>query len=65
MLQRFKFARVVGSRVLIFSVLFLSFLLCLSTPGYAQSPLYQGKSIRLIVGSSAGGAQDLWARFIA
>ncbi len=31
----------------------------------AQAPFYQGKTIRLIVGSSAGGAQDLWARFMA
>ncbi len=30
-----------------------------------QTPFYQGKSVRLIVGTSAGGAQDLWARFMA
>lgn len=31
----------------------------------AQTAFYQGKSIRLIMGSSAGGAQDLWGRFMA
>lgn len=39
--------------------------LCLSLPVSAQTPFYQGKSIRIIVGSSAGGAQDLWGRFMA
>ncbi len=43
-------------------------LLCLmafSLPAMAQTSFFQGKSIRMIVGSSAGGAQDLWARFMA
>lgn len=31
----------------------------------AQAPYYQGKTIRLVVGTSAGGAMDEWARFIA
>jgi len=31
----------------------------------AQTPFYQGKSIRLVMGTSAGGAQDLWGRFMA
>src|SRR5438046_7996458 len=29
---------------------------------YAQTSFYQGKTIRVIVGSSAGGGYDLWAR---
>jgi tripartite-type tricarboxylate transporter receptor subunit TctC len=43
---------------------FLILVFGVTAPGLAQSPFYQGKSIRLIVGSSAGGAQDLWARFM-
>ncbi len=64
MIQRFKYPQILTSRFSIVSILFLSFLFYL-TPGYAQSPFYQGKNIRLIVGSSAGGAQDLWGRFLA
>ena len=33
---------------------------------YAQSPpFYQGKTIRVIVGSDSGGLYDLWARLFA
>ncbi len=32
---------------------------------HAQANFYQGKTIRLIIGSSAGGGYDLWPRFIA
>ena len=35
-----------------------------SEPG-AQAPFYQGKTIRIIVGSSAGGGYDLWPRLVA
>ena len=31
----------------------------------AQTPFYQGKTIRLVVGSSTGGGYDLWARLLA
>src|SRR4030095_2791848 len=31
----------------------------------AQSPFYQGKTIRIIIGSSTGGGYDLWARLLA
>ncbi len=31
----------------------------------AQSPYYQGKTIRVVVGYPAGSAHDLWARMIA
>lgn len=36
--------------------------------GYTQAPaaeFYKGKSVRIIVGNSVGGAMDDWARFIA
>ena len=32
---------------------------------HAQANFYQGKSIKLVIGSSAGGGYDLWARLIA
>ena len=28
----------------------------------AQTPFYQGKQIKLVIGSSAGGGYDLWPR---
>lgn len=34
-------------------------------PASAQAPFYQGKAIRLVIGSSAGGGYDLWARHTA
>jgi tripartite-type tricarboxylate transporter receptor subunit TctC len=39
-------------------------LIC-STDAPAQTPYFQGKSIRVIVGYPAGSAHDLWARLIA
>jgi tripartite-type tricarboxylate transporter receptor subunit TctC len=32
---------------------------------YGQSVFYQGKTVRVIVGSSTGGGYDLWARLMA
>ena len=33
---------------------------------YAQNPpFYQGKTIRIVVGSDSGGLYDLWARLFA
>jgi tripartite-type tricarboxylate transporter receptor subunit TctC len=46
----------------------ISPLLCLllwgMTPAQAQTPFYQGKSIRVIVGTPPGNLYDLWARLI-
>ena len=39
--------------------------LLLSTTVLAQAPFYQGKSIRLIIGSQAGSLYDGWARLFA
>jgi tripartite-type tricarboxylate transporter receptor subunit TctC len=44
---------------------FLAVNLVFSFALYAQSPFYQGKSIRLIAGSQAGSLADLWPRLIA
>ena len=50
------------------NVLLLSILLygTVTAPGYAQTePYYQGKTIRIIVGFTAGGLSDQWARMFA
>jgi len=44
---------------------FLAANLVFSFTLYAQSPFYQGKSIRLIAGTTAGTVTDLWPRLIA
>ena len=36
-----------------------------STSAHAQADFYKGKTIRLVIGYSAGGTNDLWARAIA
>jgi tripartite-type tricarboxylate transporter receptor subunit TctC len=33
--------------------------------GSSQTPFYQGKTLRIIVGSDSGGLYDLWARLLA
>src|SRR5678816_4234551 len=40
------------------------FLLGLSANLQAQTPYYQGKTIRFIVGYPAGSTHDLWARLV-
>src|SRR5918992_1218818 len=47
------------------AVLILTFLFLLGDQVSAQAPFYQGKSIRIIVGSTTGGGYDLWARLLA
>jgi tripartite-type tricarboxylate transporter receptor subunit TctC len=42
----------------------LACLLWISTLA-AQTPFYEGKTVRIIVGFSAGGAYDVWARLMA
>jgi len=43
----------------------LLFILLLSVEVDAQTPYFQGKTVRIIVGYPAGSAHDLWARMIA
>jgi tripartite-type tricarboxylate transporter receptor subunit TctC len=47
--------------------LVLAFLIALLwiTAGAAQTPYFQGKTIRIIVGYPAGSSHDVWARLIA
>ncbi len=36
-----------------------------ASTGLSAAPFYQGKTIRILVGASPGGAFDLWARVVA
>lgn len=47
------------------TMLFAFLALGLTMPAHAQTPFYQGKTIRLVVGSSAGSTYDVYARLIA
>jgi tripartite-type tricarboxylate transporter receptor subunit TctC len=50
----------------IFSAFFLFGFALLSSVAHADShEFFKGKTVRLVVGTSAGGAQDEWARFLA
>jgi tripartite-type tricarboxylate transporter receptor subunit TctC len=44
---------------------FILFILGCCVRAQAQANFYQGKTIRVVIGSSAGGGYDLWARHIA
>ncbi len=66
-MNAFKSSKVQAFKVfgpLIFSVLELLNLLNLERAS-AQTPFYQGKTIRIVVGSTTGGGYDLWARVLA
>ena len=61
-----------SSKVQAFKVLGLVFVLNLELlnpfnleRASAQTPFYQGKTIRMVIGSSTGGGYDLWARVLA
>ena len=63
----FKRSKVQGFKVfglLLFSVVELLNPLNLE-PVFAQANFYQGKTIRIVVGSTTGGGYDLWARVLA
>ena len=50
----------------ILSAFFLFGFAFLSSVAHADShEFFKGKTVRLVVGTSAGGAQDEWARFLA
>ena len=67
LLHRFKSSKV--QRFKIFGVLAFSVVELLNSLNLqlasAQTPFYQGKTIKLVVGSSTGGGYDLWARLLA
>jgi tripartite-type tricarboxylate transporter receptor subunit TctC len=45
--------------------IFLVVALAFSVELHGQTNFYQGKTIKVVIGSSAGGGYDLWARLIA
>src|SRR5687767_4625187 len=53
-------AKLAGSLFLFVILFFAS-----SVRVQAQANFYQGKTVRVVIGSSAGGGYDLWARHIA
>ena len=55
----------IGAVVFLLLLFFLAVNLFFSPTLHAQSPFYQGKSIRFIIGSQAGSLYDLWARLFA
>jgi len=67
MLRAFKGSRVQAFKVLGLLVVSVFELLNPSNleRASAQTPFYQGKTIRIIIGSSTGGGYDLWARVLA
>ena len=46
-------------------ILAIAFFLPMSTPLYAQTPFYQGKQIKVVVGFTSGGFYDRWARLLS
>src|SRR5688500_4817630 len=50
---------------LIFLVTICSHLLVMPVAVFSQTTFYQGKTLRIIVGSDSGGLYDLWARLLA
>ena len=47
------------------SLCFFALLVGGSIDLFAQTPFYQGKTVRLVIGSTTGGGYDLWARHAA
>ncbi len=69
MFRKFKGSKLEGIKgfflltVYLFVYLFIP--LSLSAPVSAQTPFYEGKTLRIIVGLAAGGGYDLYARTMA
>jgi tripartite-type tricarboxylate transporter receptor subunit TctC len=43
----------------------LAFSILLTSTTFSQAPFYQGKTIKVVIGYSPGGTNDLWARTVA
>ncbi|HKY08880.1 MAG TPA: tripartite tricarboxylate transporter substrate-binding protein [Candidatus Binatia bacterium] len=52
-------------RPLLLSLAFIGWLLPISTLSFGQEPFYKGRTIRIIVGTSAGGGFDTYTRTLA
>jgi tripartite-type tricarboxylate transporter receptor subunit TctC len=53
------------SREIFYAVILLSLAFFSSVSAATSDEFYKGKTIRIVVGNSAGGAMDDWARFLA
>ena len=66
---QFKSSRVQGFNRILFSVLFLTLELLnplnLELASAQQTPFYQDKSVRIVVGFTPGGFYDRWARLLS
>lgn len=65
--KRFKGSRILGFQgLLLLTLLTVQPFNSLTVPSvYAQAPFYQGKTIKIVVGSTPGGFYDRWARLLA
>ncbi|HEU4637693.1 MAG TPA: hypothetical protein VFS84_02480, partial [Candidatus Binatia bacterium] len=59
-IYREKTRAMLGASLLCFALILAG----LASTSQAQTPYYQGKQIRLIIGSSPGGGYDLWPRMM-
>jgi tripartite-type tricarboxylate transporter receptor subunit TctC len=57
--------RIHGSASRRFTRLALVLLIAWAAEAHAQAPFYQGKTIKIIIGSTTGGGYDLWARLLS
>ena len=64
-LNQLRHTGLTGRAKLTASLFFLLLLIDGKVDLFAQALFYQGKTIRVVIGSSAGGGYDLWARHMA
>ena len=62
-MRRFRYTQVLS--LALFYLLPALFAVSGATPGFAQAPFYQGKTITLIIGAGPGGMGDLRAKALA
>jgi tripartite-type tricarboxylate transporter receptor subunit TctC len=60
--MRKAFMRMIGSTLL---VVICAFALCVPVRAQTADSFYKGKQIRILVGTTAGGDYDLWARLLS
>ena len=53
------------SKIVVLALAIVALTFLRGPPGLAQTPFYEGKTVRILVGFTPGGSYDLWARLIA
>ena len=53
------------SKIVVLALAIVALAFLHGPPGLAQTPFYEGKTVRILVGFTPGGSYDLWARLIA